>query len=306
MAIEALNDHGILTASGTNEFEMLSFTLDGNVYGVNVSKVKEIIKYQNITPIPGADERILGMTMPRDEIITVVDLRKCLFGKQSEKNVADLFIICHFNNITTAFQVDSVRSIKRYSWKQIIPANAVISGEEAVVTGMIHEGEDIINVLDFEKIMVDIDVNNGLTVKDIDTISEEQRERAKESNIKVLVADDSRMLNKLITESIKKAGYEVTSAYDGVDALKLLTESVSEGRTPFDVVISDIEMPEMDGLAFCRTVKANENTKHIPFVLFSSLIDEPMRNKCKSVGADYCMTKPEIGKVIDIINSLLN
>lgn len=303
---KALNDYGVLTASGTNEFEMLSFTVDGNVYGVNVSKVREIIKYNPITPLPGSDVRILGMTMPRDEIITVVDLRYCLSQKVTEKKETDYFIICHFNKISTAFVVDNVKDIKRFSWNDIVSPTEILNTEDTVITGLIQSGNDLISILDFEKIMTDIDVNNGLTVKDVDNISIENIQATKDKHIKILLAEDSKMLNKLITESITKAGFEVYSCFDGETAYNALKNNYNSAEANrFNCIISDIEMPKMDGMKFCKTVKEDEKYSHIPVIMFSSLIDDQMIRKCASVGANAAMSKPEIGKVISIINELV-
>ena len=296
-----LDDKGILTESGTNEFEMLSFVIDGCTYGVNVSKVREIIKYTKITPLPGSDERILGLTMPRDEIITVVDLRYCLTQKKTEKNESNYFIICHFNKISTAFQVDDIKDIKRFGWNEIISPNNVINTENSMITGIIKTEDDIISVLDFELIMTNIDINNGLTVKDLEKIPETKVEDTKKKNLHIVLAEDSKMLNKLIVDSVEKVGYHVTTFYNGEDALKYVEKNLDK----IDCLISDIEMPVRDGLSYLKEIKSNEKTTNLPFIIFSSLIDEPMQRKCMSLGADATLTKPELGNLIEMIDSLV-
>lgn len=300
-----LNDHGILIASGTNEFEMLSFIVDKCTYGVNVSKVREIIRHSKIVAIPGSDKRIMGVTMPRDELITVIDLRKCLNQGITEKEKDDYFIICKFNNITITFPVDSVVNIKRVNWNDIISAEAVVNSENTLITGIVKTEEDIISILDLEKIMVEININNGLTVSDIDKIPESVVNENK--NIKVFVADDSKTLNKLICDAISKAGYEVTSFFNGQDLYERLLSLKEKGQlNNVDVIISDIEMPKMDGLTLCRKIKVDSELKEIPVIMFSSLIDVMMASKCESVGADAQFSKPEIGNVAAKIQELID
>lgn len=303
---DRLEDHGVLTSSGTNEFEMLSFVLDKCTYGVNVSKVREIVKYSKITSIPGSDDRILGVTMPRDELITVVDLRKCLNDVKTENNENKYFIICHFNNITVTFPIDEVIDIKRINWDDIISSDSIISTEKSSITGIVKVEDDIISILDLEKIMTEIDINNGLTVDDINNIPEKTITETKDRNIRVFVADDSKMLNKLICEAITKAGYEVTTFFNGLDLYNRLV-SLKENNKLYEVdaVISDIEMPKMDGMRLCKQIKEDKDLCHIPVVMFSSLIDEMMAKKCESVGADAQFSKPEIGQVAAKIKDLV-
>lgn len=297
---------GILLESGTNEFEMLSFKVGDGVFGVNVSKVKEVVRYQPITMIPGSDTRILGMIMPRDEIITVIDLKQCLFKEASEKNDDNYFIICHFNSMTIAFQVDSVIDIRRYNWKDIVSVDSVLNSEDNMVTGLIKTKNAIISIVDFEKIMVDINVNNGLTINDVNNIKQEIIMNNRNHELKVLVAEDSKVLNKLITDSLSKVGFEYATFYDGESAYNALVENIKQDNIKhFDAIISDIEMPAMDGMRFCKLCKENVDYKNIPFIIFSSLIDSQMQKKCESVGADYCLSKPQIGSVIEVIQKLV-
>lgn len=303
---ETKENKGILIESGTNEFEMLSFRIGDNTYGVNVSKVKEIIMSQKITPLPGADERILGLTMPRDEVITVVDLRRCLFNESSTVHENSYFIVCHFNKITTAFLVDSVTEIRRYLWSDIIQTDAIMNYDNSMITGVIKTKDAIVGILDFEKIMVDIDINNGFTVKDVENIRQDIINSNRGQNLKILIAEDSRILNKLITDTMEKVGFHYDTFFDGESAYNALVENMRDDSIHhYDAIISDIEMPKMDGMRFCKLVKENADYKKVPFIIFSSLIDEQMEKKCKSVGADGCLSKPEIGNVIEMVQTLI-
>ncbi len=129
-------DTKILLENGTNELEVLEFLLAGNSYGINVAKIREIIPYQAITPVPNAHPSIEGVFMPRDTIITAIDLKNCLQRGVSEEG--GLFIITNFNKLDIAFHVDAVVGIHRVSWRDIIKPNATInSADEGVSTGII-------------------------------------------------------------------------------------------------------------------------------------------------------------------------
>ena len=191
----------ILLENGTNELEILEFKLDGNVYGINVAKIKEIITYQPVTPVPNAHPSIEGIFMPRDTMITAIDLKNCL--QRGKSTDGGLFIITNFNKLDIAFHVDSVVGIHRVSWKDIIKPGATVSTtEDSISTGIVKIEDRLIIILDFEKIVSDINPETGLKSTEIDEMGYRER-----TDIPVLIAEDSVLLNKLIVDSLKKAGY---------------------------------------------------------------------------------------------------
>src|SRR5574344_1373870 len=128
-------DTKILLENGTNELEVLEFMLDGNNYGINVAKVREIIPFQEVTPVPNAHPSIEGIFMPRDTMITAIDLKNCL--QRGESKRAGLFIVTNFNKLDIAFHVDSVIGIHRVSWRDIIKPDATVSSyEDGIATGI--------------------------------------------------------------------------------------------------------------------------------------------------------------------------
>ena len=130
-------DTNILLENGTNELEVLEFVVAGNSYGINVAKIKEIIPYQNVTPVPNAHPSIEGLFMPRDTVITAIDLKNCLQLGTSEPG--GLFFITNFNNLDVAFHIDSVVGIHRVSWADIInPNSTMVSGEDSVSTNFVN------------------------------------------------------------------------------------------------------------------------------------------------------------------------
>lgn len=296
-------DTNILLESGTNEIEVLEFTLGDNHYGINVAKIKEILSYQPITPVPNAHPCVEGIFMPRDLMISVINLKRCIGLTEDESE--GLFIITNFNKLNIAFHVDSVIGIHRVSWADIITPDATINTEEAgVSTGVIKIDEKLIVILDFEKIVTDISPETGLQVSDIEKVEE----NISRQDCPILIAEDSPLLSKLITDCLKKAGYtQQIVKPNGQEAWDTICDLQDEGKL-FDKVhciITDIEMPIMDGHRLTKLCKDDPEISQIPLVIFSSLVNEEMRRKGEQLGADAQLTKPEIGKLVDAIDGLI-
>ena len=295
-------DTKILLENGTNELEVLEFRLDGNAYGINVAKIKEIITYEDVTPVPNAHPSIEGIFMPRDTMITAIDLKNCL--QRGTSQPGGLFIITNFNKLDIAFHVDSVIGIHRVSWRDIIkPGAAVSTTEEGVSTGIIKFEERLIIILDFEKIVTDINPETGLKMTDIEELGERQR-----IDVPILIAEDSPLLNKLIVDSLHKAGYaNLIHTENGQQAYDVIQECKREGtlREHVQCVITDIEMPLMDGHRLTKLIKSDEETKNIPVVIFSSLVNEEMKRKGVALGANAQLSKPEIGNLVRVVDDLV-
>ncbi len=296
-------DTNILLESGTNELEILEFRAGDNLYGINVAKINEILLYQPVTPVPNAHPCIEGIFMPRDTMISVINLRKCL-GLEDIYDNDGLFIITNFNSLNTAFHVDEVLGIHRVSWEEIIKPDSTISSDDSgVSTGVIKLSDRLVVILDFEKIVSDINPDTGLKVSDMD-----QYEARDRSQSPILIAEDSALLQKLIVECLKKAGYTNILINDnGQEAWDKLTELQGEGTVLEKVhcIITDIEMPLMDGHRLTKLVKEDSEMKKIPVVIFSSLINDQIRRKGESLGADAQLTKPEIGKLVEAVDGLI-
>ncbi len=295
-------DTKILLENGTNELEVLEFKLDGNAYGINVAKIKEIINYMEVTPVPNAHPSIEGIFMPRDAMITAIDLKNCLQRGVSEPG--GLFIVTNFNKLDIAFHVDSVVGIHRVSWREIIkPGSTVSTSEDGVSTGIIKFEDRLIIILDFEKIVTDINPETGLKLADIEELGERHR-----IDVPILIAEDSPLLNKLIVDSLHKAGYvNLIHTENGQQAYDVIQECRKEGTLKDHVqcIITDIEMPIMDGHRLTKLVKSNDETKDIPVVIFSSLVNEDMKRKGEALGANAQLSKPEIGNLVRVVDELV-
>lgn len=295
-------DTNILLESGTNELEILEFALGDNHYGINVAKIREILQYQQVTPVPNTHPSVEGIFMPRDTMITVINLRQCL---GMEKGTDDgLFVVTNFNKLDVAFHVDQVIGIYRVSWKDIVKPDSTINATDGgVSTGVVKMNDRLVVILDFESIVSSISPETGLRVTDIDKL--EKRDR---SDSCILIAEDSPLLSKLITDCLRKAGYEkLIVNSNGQDAWDKITELKKAGTLLNDVqcIITDIEMPQMDGHRLTKLCKSDDTIKKIPLVIFSSLVNDEMRRKGEQLGADAQLTKPEIGQLVDAIDNLI-
>ncbi len=296
-------DTKILLENGTNELEILEFSLGNNSYGINVAKIREIITYMPVTPVPNSHPSIEGIFMPRDVMITAIDLKNCLGRGVSEPS--GLFILTNFNKLDLAFHVDSVQGIHRVSWRDIIKPDATISTtDESVSTGIIKQDGKLIIILDFEKIVTDINPETGLKVSEISELGERKR-----SNVPILIAEDSPLLNKLIVDCLKKAGYDnLIHTENGQKAYDVISQCKQDGSLKDHVrlIVTDIEMPEMDGHRLTKLVKSDEKTADIPIIIFSSLVNDDMKRKGEELGADAQLSKPEIGNLVKIVDRLVD
>lgn len=295
---------GILLESGTNELEILEFTIGNNYYGINVAKIKEILTYQAPTPVPNSHPCIEGIFMPRDTIISVISLEKCLNLQASSDPSKDMYIVTNFNKLNTAFHVHSVVGIHRISWADISkPDDTISTADSGVSTGIVKLDNRLIIILDFEKIVSEISPQTGLKTSDVENIEGRARNVSP-----ILIAEDSALLSKLITGCLRKAGYiNVTVTMNGAEAWNKLQEYKKEDTVHEKVhcVITDIEMPQMDGHRLTKLIKDDPAFDGIPVIIFSSLVNEEMRRKGESLGADAQLSKPEIGKLVEAVDNLI-
>ncbi|MDR2892743.1 MAG: chemotaxis protein [Deltaproteobacteria bacterium] len=300
-----MSQTNILLEAGTNELEIVEFHLDetdeqGGVYqgyyGVNVAKVLEIIRMPKVTEMPEVRHpSVLGAFNLRSRIIPLVDLALWLGKSRIQTKEEPKVIVTEFNNVNTAFQVSGVNRIHRISWEEVEAPNAYVSSmTRNTITGVVKMDGRIIFLLDLERIVSDLNPQLGLRLDNAIDWDVTKQYRA-------LIADDSTVIREMIKDLLQKAGFIVEAFTNGRDAWeKLLSikgkaEAANRPLSDFlQVVISDIEMPQMDGHNFCKRIKDDPILKRLPVILFSSLITDKLRHKGLSVGADDQIAKPEI------------
>ncbi|MDR2161796.1 MAG: chemotaxis protein [Desulfovibrio sp.] len=294
----------ILLEAGTNELEIVEFYLheqekDGSTYkgyyGVNVAKVLEIIRLPKVTSLPEVRHKaVQGAFNLRSQIIPLVDLALWL-GKIQVRDESSKVIVTEFNNVTTAFMVSGVNRIHRISWEEVEPPNAYVATlTHNTITGVVKMEGRIIFLLDLERIVQDLNPHLGLRLDEAIDWASGGRHRA-------IVADDSTVIREMLKDLMQKANFEVEAFTNGRDAWERLEDIRSKAAAEdkpvhayVQCVISDIEMPQMDGLNLCKRIKEDPALKALPVLLFSSLITDKLRHKGEVVGADEQISKPEV------------
>ena len=294
----------ILLESGTGEVEVIEFRANDVNYAINVIKVKEIIDMpaSGVTKMPESKKEIAGLILCRDEILPVIDL-KYILNRENTSELGSRLIVCEFNKVKVAFNIDDIIGVHRIKWNEIRKPNNIF--DKTLAVGNIVLNGKIIVMLDFEKIVTDISPKSGISEDRL--VSVEYKDR---SDLRLVLADDSPLIRKLLRETLTKAGFTNMKIFDdGEQALSYLKGLTNDLGKSFvkevQLLITDIEMPQMDGLTLTRKVKEDEVLKRLPVVIFSSLITEDLRHKGESVGADAQLSKPEIEELIGVIDQLL-
>lgn len=296
---------GVLLEVGTNEVEFLRFSLAGQVFGINVSKIRQVMVFQSelVVPIPGTPEVVLGQYSYRGDPIPVIDLSKHLKKGVPESKDRRLFLVCEFSLTKVAFVVDGVDRIVRCSWESFKPLEQSTFGESsASIVGTIFIKDEMVPVVDIEAVLAELIPSSGI---DGVVLSDEDKNAGNldKSSVSIVYADDSPIVRKALLGYLNQAGFERVKTFNnGHEALSYMLQ---EGRPPVDLVISDIEMPRMDGLTFCKNLKAAPGCAKIPLIFFSSTVTEEMQRKCQQVGGDRAYSKPEIKKIVRAISELL-
>lgn len=295
---------GILLETGTNEFEIVEFSIGRVNYGINVAKVREVIQRTPVTAMPQAHPYIDGLFTLRGKAIPLVNLPRCL-NVMSNVDDAKNIIVTEINNYDIGFLVENVSRIHRISWKDMEPSPEV--GDQSRVVGIVKMPNRIVLLLDFETIIAEInpEINAKLT-----TVEDAAADvRAMRMNVHVVVAEDSPMLRDLLVTTLHDSGYRFVRDFgNGLDAweyLQSLANKDGDITAHVGMIVSDVEMPKMDGHRLLKLVRQNDRLHDVPFVLFSSLINEEMRLKGEELGASAQISKPEIGQLINLLDGFI-
>ena len=297
----ATGKKGILLETGTNEFEIVEFAVGNVNYGINVAKVREVINLVPITKMPNSHPYVDGVFTLRGRLMPLVNLPRCL-GAEDTGSTANNIIVSELNNYFVGFLVNEVSRIHRVSWSAMEPAPNISNSD--MVVGIIKMAEKLVLLLDFEKIVAEINPEMNIKLTTVPQSSDDVK--AKRKTKKVMIAEDSHMLRDLLVDTLHQAGYLNVIAYnDGKaawDALTILAKSESPLEEKVSILITDIEMPQMDGHNLLKRIRENHVMNKLPVVIFSSLINEEMRRKGEAIGANGQVSKPEIAKLIDLLD----
>lgn len=302
----------ILLDSGTNEVELAEFEINGNRFGINVAKIREFIPFEGLTlvKVPGSPSTVAGMFSMRGRSIPLVDLRAYLELPEGQTALQQVVVVTDFNKMTTAFIADHIHRIHRVSWADFRPLSQYLSATNPLITGTVSlDGKEVL-VLDLESIVGDLFpesvINYDQETKQEPTLQE------KRAAIKVVFAEDSSVIRNKVTKILDHVGYSNVQAFDNgqtaLEALQALQQQAQAAGKPMtdyvNLILTDIEMPKMDGLTLCRIVKQDMRLP-VPVVIFSSLINEQMADKCRKMGADAFASKPETESLLATMDSLV-
>ncbi len=304
MAEKAMTQTRILLDSGTNELEIVEFFLNENLnekqvyrgyYGVNVSKVLRIINRPAITEMPRVSHPcVLGAFNQRSRIIPLIDLALWMDKNKAADDGAKV-IITEFNNLINGFLVSGVTRIYRLSWEDVeVPDDYTDRFSSSSITGVVKIENKIVFIVDLEKIIAELNPQAGLKL-------DESIDWSTSEHYTAMIADDSTLIRNMLGDLLEKAGFNVIKVNNGQQAwnelekFKVMARDKNESLSSIiQILISDIEMPLMDGLNLTKRIKSDPEMESLPVILFSSLISERLRHKGESVGADEQISKPEV------------
>ena len=299
-----MNDSSILLESGTNELEIVEFGIGQNKFAINVMKVKEILNPVPVVAIPNAHPFVEGVMELRGEVLPVINVATALGLKESTNPQLDKFIVAEFNQIKTVFHVHAVSQIHRISWSQIEKPSDMYQGQESQIIGVIKLGGEMVLFLDFEKILLEINPESGIKISDVKKLGPRER-----SMKRIVIAEDSAMLRKMLHDTLSEAGFQYLeffeNGHDAISYLEQLAVDADVFSESVQLVITDIEMPEMDGHHLTKRIKEHSVLQKLPVIIFSSLITNELRHKGSVVGADAQISKPEISELVLKIDELI-
>ncbi len=312
--MENVKRQEILLESGSNEMEIIEFYLCGQPFGINVHKLREIITYdpEAVTHLPDTHPSVLGTLLLRGRTIPLVDTRKHVDIKHRNENGPDnrqVVLVCEFNNLINGFLVDGVNQIHRVSWEQVQPFSVFLDQFKPRFTGSIHIDDREILILDLEYVIAEINPDASMAYDLAQGATEFATPETRRQK-KLMLAEDSALIRAGITKVLAGSGYENLETFDnGKDCFDRICELYQQHGpslgNELHLVISDIEMPKMDGLTVCRKVREQLNLTDLKIVMFSSLINEQMAEKCDLVGADGYVTKPQIPELVEMLDGML-
>ncbi len=306
-----MNNDKILLESGTNEVEILEFQLGEQSFGVNVLKIQAIEQFDDsrLTTIQLAPKPVAGSLLFRDECLTLIDLGVCLEVREkairsSTEDDQLLVLVMEFNNIRTSFLVDGVDRIHRVSWGSITPLSSFLNLTATKFTGSLNINNREILLVDMEKVVAEVlpgDMERLLVTPESDADL-----RAARGAIPIFLAEDSPTIRELLAKELTLGGYTNLKIFpNGAECLEAVHELHQQARTAnttisayISGIITDIEMPKLDGLALCKTCREDLGMDDTPIIMFSSMINEQMAIKCQEVGATDYLSKPQFGELV--------
>ncbi|NLS54572.1 chemotaxis protein [Hafnia alvei] len=300
----------------SNKFELLLFRLGtsqhdskSELYGINVFKLREIVPMQKINRAAGMVSPLLGVVNIRDQIMPVIDLPAAL-GCTPETGL-NLLLITEYARSTQAFAVEAVDNIIRLDWSQVHTAEAGVSSRNITSIASMEDengNKDLALVLDVEQILYDI-IPSG---RDVDIAAIKEKSYALKPGAIAIVAEDSKVARSMLEQGLKGMGIPTLMHTTGLEAWEkiqsIAAEAKAAGQSITDrigLVLTDIEMPEMDGFTLTRNIKNEATLKQIPVVIHSSLSGSANEDHVRKVGANGYVAKFDVAELSEVIHKAL-
>ncbi len=292
----------ILFQAGTGELEVMEFTVNNQSYAINVLKLRGIVQIDEIVPMPQSSQEISGLANIRGEMRTVIDLKVVLYNEKTVDYKKALGLLCEFNGITLVFLVDTVEGIRRIKWDDIKQNTQMQNNDLSIGTILLNE--EVIIMLDFESIAMRCNLGQKFEKVDVKRSNMSRYEH-------IVVAEDSKVILEMLVQALRDYGFKnvhpFVNGYDAYEYIENIYEEMGEKfREKVGLLITDIEMPKMDGYTLTKKIKENKDTKVLPIVIFSSLVREELEHNGISVGADIQISKPSVNELLKTVIDILN
>ncbi len=281
--------------SGSNELKILEYTAAGDVYGINILKVNRVLaEMDSFRSIPDVHPAVRGVFNDHDRVIPLLDLGFFLGGQKIDIDGHSRVIVTEFFGLLNGFLVDRVETVHTLGWDQVINAQNVLEKDQnPYVISIVRPREDqMILLLDYETIILELMPNR---------VNKELQRGDKVAptvgNHKILIAEDSSSIRDMLSLELEDHGFEVLVARDGREAHDMLMDN-----TDVSAIVTDVEMPHMDGLALTKAVKENAETAHIPVIVYSSIGDIGMKERAKFLQAEHHITKLNMNELLEKLN----
>ncbi len=280
---------------GQNRMELLLFKLSGlnQRYGINVFKVREVLPCPQLTRLPHLQQFVIGVARIRGQTISVIDLAQAIGGSKTVDPQKSFIIIAEYNRSTQGFLVSSVERIINMNWSKIMPPPKG-AGHSNYMTAVTEIDKELVEILDVEKILDEISPAKIKLQPAVLSEDDEFARKCQAEHCTVLVADDSMVARKQIKGALKQLGIDVIECSDGLKALKYLQETAQDAgdiTQKIKLVISDVEMPEMDGYTLTASIRQDPSLKRLYVIMHSSLSGVFNINMVKKVGVNDFIPK---------------
>jgi len=283
--------------SGSNELRMLEYTVDGKSYGINILKVQKIIANPEcMTSAMNTHPSVMGIFKDNDVVIPLIDLAHFLGYGSVDATKGKKVVVTEFFGALNAFMVDSVEWIHHFHWEDVLNANDVMKtiNQKFVISIVRPNGKRMVPLLDYETIILELCPD--LAEREIQKISKNEFDA---KGTKLLIAEDSPAVRNMLSAELSEFGFDVAVAYDGKQAYDILEKDKS-----FQLVVSDVEMPQMDGLALLTRIRSNPELEKLPVIVYSSIGDVGMKARAEFLKADAHVTKLNMEELLSLVVKL--